>query len=93
MILVTDGNVPRTQPVFTAPLFPFPCKLHVVPLCQPNTNQIRSALPFYQRLIDATGAGGVVVPEGSLTLKSVQRVSYLKFIIELQWFVPKIRIF
>ncbi|XP_022671148.1 integrator complex subunit 14-like isoform X1 [Varroa jacobsoni] len=73
VILVTDGNVPRTQPIFTAPLFPFPCKLHVVPLCQPNTNQIRSALPFYQRLIDATGAGGVVVPEGSLTLKSVQR--------------------
>ncbi|OQR77074.1 UPF0464 protein C15orf44-like, partial [Tropilaelaps mercedesae] len=73
VILVTDGSVPRHTPAFTAPVFPFPCKLHIVPLCPSQSNQLRNALPFYQRLIDATGVGSVVIPEGPLSLKSVQR--------------------
>ncbi|XP_028966546.1 integrator complex subunit 14 [Galendromus occidentalis] len=73
IVLVTDGCTPRCLPQLNSPLFPFPCKLHIVPLCEPGSPQLKASLPFYQKLIDSTGNGAIVLPEGGLSLKSVNQ--------------------
>ncbi|XP_064607763.1 integrator complex subunit 14-like [Liolophura sinensis] len=55
--------------------FAFPCKLHVVCISNPGDGELNSSLPLYQQLIDMNGRGGeVFVPEGQLSLRSVQQV-------------------
>ncbi|KAL5004544.1 hypothetical protein ScPMuIL_018000 [Solemya velum] len=55
--------------------FSFPCKLIVVCISNPNDLDLKSSLPMYQKLVDLneTGGGGeVFVPDGTLSLKTVQ---------------------
>lgn len=90
VILVTDGNVGTgpgslrnslrdmeyRSPDDKFPLpFAFPCKLHVVCISSPGDAELNSSLPLYQQLIEMNGRGGeVFVPEGQLSLKSVQQM-------------------
>ena len=52
---------------------PFPCKIHVMCVTAPDDPSLMKARSLYQKLIDLNGLGGeVFVPEGQLSLKSVQ---------------------
>ncbi|KAJ8304198.1 hypothetical protein KUTeg_017781, partial [Tegillarca granosa] len=53
--------------------FPFPCKLHVILIGNPNDPELKSSLPLFEKLVEINGQGGeVFVPDSALSLKSVQ---------------------
>ena len=55
--------------------FPFPCKLHIACISPPTEPSMKISEPMYQKLIDTNGKGGTIhLPEGSLSLKSVQQM-------------------
>ena len=57
--------------------FPFPSKLHVCLLADPNAKSTKIASNFYQQLVDVNGGdGGVHLPEDHLTLKVTRTHSY-----------------
>lgn len=65
-----DSSVPEEK--FPLP-FPFPCKLHVVLIGNPNDAELKNSLPLFEKLIEINGQGGeVFVPDSALSLKSVQ---------------------
>ena len=85
-ILVTDGSLGvgagslkkslqtaetrgATDEKFPLP-FPFPCKLHIVCIGNPSNHDVRTALPYYQKLIDMGGHGGELFTlDGPLSFK------------------------
>ncbi|BFY97677.1 hypothetical protein BsWGS_00718 [Bradybaena similaris] len=89
VILITDGSLgvgtgslkkslqtidsrQSTEEKFPLP-YPFPCKLHVVCIGNPNDADIRAALPYYQRLIDVGEQGGELFTlDGPISFKSVE---------------------
>jgi len=91
VILVTDGSLGvgagslkqslqtaesrrSTDERFPLP-FPFPCKLHVVCIGNPNSPDVRNALPYYQKLIDIGEQGGELFTlDGPITFKSISDV-------------------
>lgn len=87
IVLITDGSIGsglRTEKSGRRsstrsedlPLpFPFPSKLHVLCISQPDDPSLQAALPVYQHLVDMNnGDGFVFVPEGPLSLKTVQQM-------------------
>lgn len=53
--------------------FPFPCKLHITCIGNSTDPFVEDSLPIFQKLLDVSNGGGqVFIPEGQLTLKSVQ---------------------
>ena len=55
--------------------FAFPCKLHVMCLGDPAALQQTGSINLYQKLLDLnTQRGELFVPDGPLTLKSVQQM-------------------
>uniref|UniRef100_A0A0B6ZRF4 Integrator complex subunit 14 n=1 Tax=Arion vulgaris TaxID=1028688 RepID=A0A0B6ZRF4_9EUPU len=91
VILITDGSLgvgvgslkkslqsidlrQSSEDKFPLP-YPFPCKLHVVCIGNPNDPDVRSALPYYQKLIDVGQQGGELFTlDGPITFKSVEDV-------------------
>lgn len=74
VLLITDGSVgvgagslkrsletmnlrQSIEEKFPLP-FSFPCKLHIVCIGNPSESDVRSALPYYQKLIDIGQQGG-----------------------------------
>ncbi|XP_070542502.1 integrator complex subunit 14-like [Ptychodera flava] len=93
LVLVTDGRSgvgqgslrhmlenPKASKDRVLPIpFPFPCKIQVMLICNQNEAMQCGALNLYQKLIDVNGAGGSIhLPEGALSLKSVQQM-FMKF--------------
>ncbi|XP_071105029.1 integrator complex subunit 14-like [Haliotis cracherodii] len=87
IILITDGNCGIGQGSLKESLqsktaddkfplpFPFPCKLHVVCVANPNDPDLQSSLPLYQKLIDMNNEGGeIFIPESNMTMKSVEQM-------------------
>ncbi|CAG2223853.1 Integrator complex subunit 14 [Mytilus edulis] len=65
-----DPKVPEDQ--FPLP-FPFPCKLHIAIVGNPNDADIKSSMPYFEKLIEINGQGGeIFTPDNILNLKSVQ---------------------
>jgi len=55
--------------------FNFPAKFHVVTIASADEPSLNISLPVYQKLIDLSGAeGSVYVPDGGLSVKSVQNL-------------------
>jgi len=52
--------------------FSFPGKLIVLCIAAPNDPQLSTAVAQYRRLVDLAGDGTVHIPEGALSLSSVQ---------------------
>ena len=53
--------------------FNFNCKLHIMVIGNPNDPDVKNSLPLFERLIEINGQGGeVFVPDGPLSLKTVQ---------------------
>ena len=53
--------------------FKFPCNLHVAVIGNPTDQDVKTAIPLYQKLIEINGQGGeVFLPDSNLSLKSVQ---------------------
>lgn len=88
IVLVTDGNAgagqhtlqksmmsthSRLASQFPLP-FPFPAKLSIVCIANPNEPSLQTSNPLYQRLIELNGEGDVLVPEGGLTKKTVSKM-------------------
>ncbi|CAL1538840.1 unnamed protein product [Lymnaea stagnalis] len=89
VILITDGSLgigvgslkksletinmrQSVEEKFPLP-FPFPCKLHIVCIGNPNDPDVRNALPYYQRLIDVGDQGGEIFTlDGAISFKSVE---------------------
>lgn len=65
-----DPKVPEEQ--FPLP-FPFPCKLHVVIVGNPNDADVKHSLPYFEKLIEINGQGGeIFMPDNVLNLKTIQ---------------------
>ncbi|KAH9518396.1 Integrator complex subunit 14 [Bulinus truncatus] len=89
VILITDGSLgvgigslkrsletintrQSVEEKFPLP-FPFPCKLHIVCIGNSNDPDVRSALPYYQKLIDVGNQGGEIFTlDGAVSFKSVE---------------------
>ncbi|KAK0051696.1 von Willebrand factor A domain-containing protein 9 [Biomphalaria pfeifferi] len=89
VILITDGSLgvgvgslkhsletmnarKSVEEKFPLP-FPFPCKLHIVCIANPNDPDVRSALPYYQKLINVGNQGGeIFLLDGAISFKSVE---------------------
>ncbi|XP_077989090.1 integrator complex subunit 14-like [Glandiceps talaboti] len=93
LILVTDGRSgigpgslrqlfenPKGSKDRNIPIpFPFPCKIQVMLICSQAEAIQSNASVLLQKLIDINGGGGSVhIPEGPLSLKSVQQM-FVKF--------------
>ncbi|CAL4122345.1 unnamed protein product, partial [Meganyctiphanes norvegica] len=85
IVLVTDGNAGmgqqslhkammsannRMASQFPLP-FPFPAKLNIVCIANPNEQCLQSSSLLYQRFVDLNGEGDIMIPEGPLSMKSV----------------------
>ncbi|XP_059151327.1 integrator complex subunit 14-like [Physella acuta] len=91
VLLITDGSIgvgtgslkrsletinlrQSVEEKFPLP-FSFPCKLHIVCIGNPNEPDVRSALPYYQKLIDIGQQGGELFTiDGPISFKSVEDV-------------------
>ncbi|XP_066965108.1 integrator complex subunit 14 isoform X2 [Macrobrachium rosenbergii] len=88
IVLITDGNAgagqhnlqksmmsahSRVASQFPLP-FPFPAKLSIVCIANPNEPSLQISNSLYQRLIELNGEGDILVPEGGLTKKSVSQM-------------------
>ncbi|XP_064079938.1 integrator complex subunit 14-like isoform X2 [Macrobrachium nipponense] len=88
IVLITDGNAgagqhnlqksmmsahSRVASQFPLP-FPFPAKLSIVCIANPNEPSLQISNSLYQRLIELNGEGDILVPEGGLTKKSVSEM-------------------
>ncbi|XP_071439840.1 integrator complex subunit 14 isoform X1 [Hetaerina americana] len=88
VILVTDGTpgvgsvslknllntLNQREPASPFPVpFSFPAKLSVMCISSQDDVGLQVGLPLYQKLVDLNGGeGGVYIPEGNLSIKSVQ---------------------
>ncbi|GLH02323.1 Integrator complex subunit 14 [Gryllus bimaculatus] len=88
VVLITDGSVGvgpmslkhslntlnRRDPSNPFPLpFSFPCKLSVMCISPPDDSGLLLGLPYYHKLVELAGLDSSVhIPEGMLTVKSVQ---------------------
>lgn len=85
IVLVTDGNAgtgqhhlqktlmashSRGASQFPLP-FPFPAKLNIICIANPDEPCLQTSRPIYQRLVELNGEGDIMIPEGKLTRKSV----------------------
>ncbi|XP_014677770.1 PREDICTED: von Willebrand factor A domain-containing protein 9-like [Priapulus caudatus] len=69
----TRGTRAATDPPFPLP-FPFPSQLHVVLLAEATDSYLQNSLSTYRKLIECNnGAGSLSLPEGELSLSSVQK--------------------
>lgn len=99
VVLITDGSIgtgyktskfrwkdsTKSSEPFPLP-FPFSSKLFIMCISQPDEATLQTALPFYQHLIETNnGDGQIFVPEGPLSLRSVQQL-FTKLV--EQYFVP-----
>ncbi|KAG7165110.1 Integrator complex subunit 14-like [Homarus americanus] len=85
IVLVTDGNAGTGQHTLQKAMmsshsrgasqfplpFPFPAKLNIVCITNPNEPCLQISKPLYQRLIELNGEGDILVPEGGLNKKTV----------------------
>ncbi|XP_046461521.1 integrator complex subunit 14-like [Daphnia pulex] len=72
-----NGQRGSTRPEEALPFLPFnfPAKFHVIAITSPDDPALAVSMPVYQKIIDLSGAeGSVFVPEGGLSLKSVQNM-------------------
>lgn len=89
--LQTYNQRSSTDAKFPLP-FPFPAKLHILCIASPGDPDMKMSLPLFQKLVDINDQGGeVYVPDGPLTLKSVQEMfqtfaekTYMPFLATLQ---------
>ncbi|MPC47605.1 von Willebrand factor A domain-containing protein 9 [Portunus trituberculatus] len=83
IVLVTDGNAgtgqhhlqktlmashSRGASQFPLP-FPFPAKLNIICIANPDEPCLQTSRPIYQRLVELNGEGDIMIPEGKLTRK------------------------
>lgn len=88
IVLVTDGNAglgqqslhkammsvnSRVASQFPLP-FPFPAKLNIICIANPNEPCLQSSTLLYQRLVDLNGEGDIMIPEGPPSIKSVTTI-------------------